>query len=508
MSTNLSQLFESATKASVSVSHSAKSVQSDATIIPIIYDTKDKGSWLRALSAVKAPWLPTALKRVEALKFNPKKRAVMAFDHEGAHRVVLAFWGTGSTFEALGWARSCISGISGSKANSILLELSNQDLSSDIWLDALISAFTVAQYRQPRYGKLRKVRKPKELILSVGKPSEGLAQKILKRAFLSAQATNGLRYLSEMAGNDLTPSALKALALSLGKEPHMKVTFLSKKDLEKLSAGAFLAVVRGTEEPGVGIARISYRPKKSGTDKIALVGKGVTFDTGGNNLKTEGHMLGMNGDMGGSATVLSLLWLAQKSEWNIPIEGYVTIAENVIGPTAYRPNDVVVASNGKSIEVIDTDAEGRMLLADALAMAAKDKPALIMDFATLTGACVRAIGTLYSGVFSNKRQMFSALVRAGKESGERVWPFPNDADYGDCLKSRIADIKQCRPSGGSDHIEAAHFLSQFVGKVPWVHVDLSAMENEGGLAHVPGKLTGFGVRFSRRFLESFFKQTL
>lgn len=486
------EIFERATAATLSSSPS--SFAGEGLLVPIPFD--DKEGWLKELKKISAPWQPAALKRVETVKFKCKKRGVLFFDHGDSQRIVLAFWRKGTAFETLAWARSCVQAFKGSRAKSIGLELSHLQTSGP-WLEALVSAFTVARYQQPRYKKKPPPPATKQLsVLSKQQEHQTIAQS----AFAWARATNGIRFLTETAGNDLTPSALKELALSFRELPHIKTQFFGKKELEKMGAGAFLAVVRGTEEPGVGIVQLSYKPKGA-QKKVALVGKGVTFDTGGNNLKTGGHMLGMNGDMGGSATVLALLWLASTLHWKIEMEGFVTIAENVIGPSAYRPNDVVSALNGKTIEVIDTDAEGRMLLADALSLAAQEKPSVMIDFATLTGACIRAIGTNYSGVFTNQAKFLPQLIRAGKNSGERVWPFPLDADYGQCLKSRIADIKQCRPSGGSDHIEAAYFLSQFVARVPWVHVDLSASENAGGLAHVPTKTTGFGVRFTREFLQ-------
>jgi leucyl aminopeptidase len=156
--------------------------------------------------------------------------------------------------------------------------------------------------------------------------------------------------------------------------------------------------------------------------------------------------------------------------------------------------------------VIDTDAEGRLVLADTLCMAAQTEPSLIMDFATLTGACVRAIGTTYSGVFTNREDLHQDLVKAGKNSGERVWPFPMDKDFASCLESTSADYKNCREKGGVDHIEAAQFLMHFAGdKSPWVHVDLSSIEHGEGLAHVPTTETGFGVRFATEFARNFFK---
>jgi leucyl aminopeptidase len=154
-----------------------------------------------------------------------------------------------------------------------------------------------------------------------------------------------------------------------------------------------------------------------------------------------------------------------------------------------------------SIEVVHTDAEGRMVLADALALAARDKPALMLDYATLTGSCVVALGSRYSGAFSNREGFRGKIVAAGARSGERVWPMPVDADYDEPLESEIADVKQCILESDADHILAFRFLSRFVpDALPWIHLDLAASEHKGGLAHVPTDVTGFGVRFSLNLL--------
>jgi leucyl aminopeptidase len=215
-------------------------------------------------------------------------------------------------------------------------------------------------------------------------------------------------------------------------------------------------------------------------------------------------MLGMHGDMQGSAVALALFLLLEEENFPFDIELSLAIAENKIGPGAYKPNDVVRASNGMSIEIIDTDAEGRMVLADTLALVSSSnpKPDLIIEFSTLTGACVRALGTSYTGIYTNRLSWRDDLIDAGVQSGERVWVFPNDDDFGEALKSPVADIKQCSPDAGPDHILAGHFLKQFVNDIPFIHVDLSASENESGVGPSPGPVSGMGVRFARAFLET------
>jgi leucyl aminopeptidase len=232
------------------------------------------------------------------------------------------------------------------------------------------------------------------------------------------------------------------------------------------------------------------------------VGKGILFDTGGVNLKPHRSMLEMHTDMAGSAVALASLVALAELKADLNADAWLAISENNTGPTAYRPQEVVRASNGTTIQVIHTDAEGRMALADTLALAARTRPRLTIDFATLTGACVHALTERYSGVFTNRPELADALIAAGRASGERVWNFPMDADFDSDLDSTVADIMQCALEGKGDHILAARFLQRFIGDVPWVHVDLSSATRRGGLAHVGTDITGFGVRFVLELLLS------
>jgi leucyl aminopeptidase len=186
------------------------------------------------------------------------------------------------------------------------------------------------------------------------------------------------------------------------------------------------------------------------------------------------------------------------------VHGLLAIAENYISPTGYKPNDVVEAMNGVSIEVVDTDAEGRMILSDTLCYGSELKPDVMIDYATLTGTAVRSVGTVRSAIFSNNKKLVKTANDAGEATGERVWSFPIGEDYRDMLKSDIADIKQCINEAGPDHILAATFLSEFVEEnIPWLHVDLSSEENTGGLGMIDSNVTGFGVRLGLETIEKF-----
>ena len=212
-------------------------------------------------------------------------------------------------------------------------------------------------------------------------------------------------------------------------------------------------------------------------------------------------MHGMHEDMEGSAVALGTLLALTELKADFPVDAWLALAQNHIGPKAYKQNDVVKAANGKTIEIIHTDAEGRMVLADTLYFASQQKPKLIVDYATLTGACVGALSTRMSGTLTNREKLVPILIEAGNASGERVWPFPLPKDYEDALKSDIADIKQCTLDSDADHILAATFLKKFLVNDPdWVHVDLSAGNHKGGLAHIPTDITGFGVRFTLNLL--------
>ncbi|HHH35624.1 MAG TPA: leucyl aminopeptidase family protein [Gammaproteobacteria bacterium] len=330
----------------------------------------------------------------------------------------------------------------------------------------------------------------------------GFARRLdLRRTLAEAEGNNLSRALTALPPNELTPGAYRRRIARLARREGWALRFLDQAALEKKGAGAFLAVAQGSPRRDAGMVRLSYTPPRSGRRRpLALVGKGICFDTGGMNLKPAKHMHGMHEDMQGSAVALGTLLALSRLRVPFPVHCWLALAQNHIGPGAYKQNDVVTACNGTTIEVVHTDAEGRMVLADTLALAVRDKPALVIDYATLTGACIYALSSRYSGACSNRPQFHEAIIRAGRASGERVWPFPMDEDFDQALESQIADVKQCTLAGEADHILAARFLQRFVAETPWIHVDLAAGNHKGGLAHIPTDITGFGVRFTTRLL--------
>lgn len=320
---------------------------------------------------------------------------------------------------------------------------------------------------------------------------------------LKAQAAGNLlcRELTVLPPNELTPGAYRQRVKRLAQANGWKYEEFTMPKLRKMGAGAFVAVAQGSDLEDAAIVHLSYKhPKAKKT--IALVGKGICFDTGGHNLKPSRYMHNMHEDMNGSAVSLGILLAASQQKLAVNIECWLALAQNHISSKAYKQNDIVKALNGTSIEVMHTDAEGRMVLADTLTLASRAKPDLMIDFATLTGSMAMALGARYSGVFATSDELALRAVGTGKLTGERMCIFPQDEDYESALDSKVADIKQCTLDGEADHILATRFLKRFVEHdTPWLHVDLSACRCEGGLGSVATEVTGFGVAWGLRMLQ-------
>lgn len=358
---------------------------------------------------------------------------------------------------------------------------------------ALAQAFTLPSCRAPSPDDrhIRRIELPTDANLNI------------PHAQIRAEGTNLARWLTALPPNILDTRGYRTAITQLARRHGLELTWLGEQALRRAGANAFLAVAAGNESPVAGIAHLKYRPGRArvGAPDIALIGKGILFDTGGVNLKPHRSMLDMHTDMGGSAVALATLIALAQLRAPVAVDAWLAITENHIGPRAYRPQEVVRAANGVSIQVIHTDAEGRMVLADTLALAARTKPRLMLDFATLTGACVYSLTERMSGVFTNRPGLADVLTAAGRQSGERIWTFPFDPDFDSDLESKVADVLQCTADGKGDHILAARFLSRFVPEeIPWVHMDLSSATRSGGLGHINTDVTGFGVRYALQLI--------
>ncbi len=320
---------------------------------------------------------------------------------------------------------------------------------------------------------------------------------------LRAQAEGNLlcRELTILPPNELTPGLYRQRIKKLATANKWKHEEFDIKKLRAMGAGAFVAVAQGSDPEDAAIVHLSYKHPKA-KQTVALVGKGICFDTGGHNLKPSRYMHNMHEDMNGSAVSLGILLAATQMKLPVNIDCWLALAQNHISPKAYKQNDIVKALNGTHIEIVHTDAEGRMVLADTLTLASRAKPNLMIDFATLTGSMATALGARYSGVFATSDELAQRAVNTGKQTGERLCAFPQDEDYEAELDSKVADIKQCTLAGEADHILATCFLKRFVEHdTPWLHVDLSSSRCEGGLGIVAGDVNGFGVAWGVAMLK-------
>lgn len=413
-----------------------------------------------------------------------------------------------SPFERLQLAGRMLKEASARAVDTVALAAAGDRASGAANLEALLAATFAHSFNLPSFRSTRESQKPlREIVLLSGDDVD------IRQAEAAARGNNLTRWLTALPPNKLDAKSYRKLIADIARANKLSMRFLDETALRRLGAGAFLAVSQANEEPGAGIVHLRYRPARAKSAKastrapdVALVGKGILFDTGGINLKPHKSMLDMHTDMSGSAVALATLVALAELKAPFAVDAWLAITENRIGPQGYKPQDVVRASNSVTIQVIHTDAEGRMALADTLALAGRTQPKLIIDYATLTGASVYALTERMSSVFTNRPALVNKLVEAGRASGERVWNFPFDSDFDSDLESKVADIVQCAVDGKGDHILAARFLSRFVPEnVAWAHVDLSSATRSGGLGHISTEVTGFGVRYT---LEALLRQGL
>lgn len=327
----------------------------------------------------------------------------------------------------------------------------------------------------------------------------------MQKSVDSAQAITPAVFLARDLINE-PPSVATARFLGAQAETHCRgrgltVEVWNKKKIAAMRLAGLLAVNRGSlEEPR--FIRIHYKPAGKAKKKVALIGKGITFDSGGLSLKPSKSMETMKLDMAGGAAVIAIMSCLPKLGLDIEVTGYVPTTDNLPGHNAQKPGDVIRYRNGKTIEVLNTDAEGRLILADALALAAEQKPDYMINLATLTGACMTALGTQVGGIFSNNQPLADNLIRSSQEAGEKLWQLPLVKEYKELIKSSVADMKNIGGAHGGA-ITAALILEEFVGDIPWAHLDIAGpafAESDNALCPKGG--TGFGVRTLSKFLAT------
>lgn len=326
----------------------------------------------------------------------------------------------------------------------------------------------------------------------------------VERAVLAAQQVfAGVKLARDLVSepcNMATPAFIAATAVTAAQENGFSCTVLEKSEITALGMGGLLAVAAGSAEPPKCLV-LKYLPCGESVRPVALVGKGVTFDSGGISLKPREGMERMKDDMAGGAAVIGAFVAVARLGLQVNLVGVVPLTENLPDGRAYKPGDVITTMAGKSVEIVNTDAEGRMILCDALHYALRYKPKAMIDLATLTGACLVALGSQASGMFGNDARLKRALHKAGESCGERLWELPLWDEYGALMKSDIADLKNAGgPHAGS--ITAAWFLQQFVGRTSWAHLDIAGTSwEEKGSHYLPKGATGVGVRLLVEYLQ-------
>ncbi|MFA4837712.1 MAG: leucyl aminopeptidase [Dehalococcoidia bacterium] len=333
---------------------------------------------------------------------------------------------------------------------------------------SMLGLYTFRQYitKKPEHKEIKQL----IIVEQSGSKLPKLRAGVRKGAII-AKASMLARDMVNQPGNFMTPTDLAGKAREVAEKWGLGIEVLERKDMQKLGMGGLLGVAQGSQQPPKFII-LTYKGDGESGKAVGLVGKGLTFDSGGISIKPADGMDEMKGDMAGGATVIAVMQALGELKPKINVTGLIPATENMPSGSALKPGDIIKAMNGKTIEVINTDAEGRLILADALCYGNTLGLSSMIDIATLTGACHIALGDICSGAFGNNQRLIDSVIHAGEEAGEKIWQMPLFDEYKEHNKSDIADIKN---SGGrwGGAINAAQFLHEFVGKTPWVHLDIA-----------------------------------
>ena len=392
-------------------------------------------------------------------------------------------------------------------AESILAEIIGAEqkvAASEDCAQALCEGFLLNAYSFDRYKKEKDdATKPalKDLTLLCNESSKlPKITKAVATAELLAEGVNLARDMINTPAADMTPATLAKTAQGL---KGIKSKIHDVAAIEKLKMGSFLSVGLGSTQNPPYFIEMHYTPKGKAKKTVALVGKGVTFDSGGYSIKPAKSMETMKDDMSGAAAVIALMSILPRLAPDVAVSGYVAATENMVDGFAQRPGDICTAMDGTTIEVLNTDAEGRLTLADAILYARQAKPDYLIDMATLTGACLVSLGLLYSGVMGNDDALIKKIIGCGKDVGENFWHLPLPEEYKEELKSPIADLKNIGGSFGGT-LTAGLFLQHFVGDTKWVHIDIAGPAwTDKPLPYTPRGGTGVMVRTLAHFLQGF-----
>ncbi|MGA8848657.1 MAG: leucyl aminopeptidase [Dehalococcoidia bacterium] len=352
----------------------------------------------------------------------------------------------------------------------------------------LLGLYSFTKYKKPDYKDIEEM-----LIVVREKEQVSILERAIGKGKTVASATNLARDMVNEPANYMTPSQMAEVAKEIASKYNLEFKVFDREDMEAMGMGALLGVAKGSNQPPK-LITLSYKGDEHSEKALGFLGKGITFDSGGISIKASEGMEDMKDDMSGAAAAMTAIGAIAQLKPKINVTAVVPATENLPSGTALKPGDVLQAMNGKTIEVISTDAEGRLILADALSYAQKLGLSPIIDLATLTGACRVALGTLYSGLFSNNQDLADKVLKAAERAGERMWQMPMPEEYKEQNKSEIANVKNTGNRYGGA-ITAALFLAEFVANTPWVHIDIAgtALSNKESGYIVKGA-TGVGVR--------------
>ena len=416
---------------------------------------------------------------------------------QSAARVVLFGLGKGDKFNDTQLRRAI------SKAARAARALKKTEIAialADLNVQSATEGLILGLARYTAFKKDKDATEIENVTLLVGDAATATTQ--IERAQIVADATLQCRDLVNTPSNRKSPESLAQFARAIGEQGSIQVTVWDEQKIQDEKMGALWAVGMGSANPPRFIV-MEYAPDGTENDApICLVGKGITFDSGGYSLKPPASMEDMKGDMGGAGIVLAAMSAVEKLGVKKRVLGIVASAENMVSGGAQRPGDIVTARDGTTIEVLNTDAEGRLVLADALVWASEQKPAAIVDFATLTGAIVVALGQEGAGLFSNDDDLSALLTQSGEKSGEPIWRLPLWEGLDDAMKGKISDLKNISGDRYAGSITAAIFLRHFVGEdIPWAHLDVAAVDQVKSEKHLTTfGATGFGVRLVLDYL--------
>jgi leucyl aminopeptidase len=443
------------------------------------------------------------VRRAKKLTFKGKPGSTLLVQADG-HDLLLVGVGDGKSTES--WRRAAASmraSAGATRAASVAIALDEADDVSDV-LGAVVEGFLLASYSYDKYRSSKEggYKGPKAVTLSSPSLSDGARTRaIVEAAESTCEAVCFARDLINEIPSVKVPAHLASAARTLARGSRVRVDVWQGERLRREKMNGILGVSAGSRNGGA-LIHLTYRPARRAKAKVAIVGKGITFDSGGLSLKPAKGMETMKMDMSGAAMVLGIMKALPALAPSVEVHGFVAAAENMPGHGAQKPGDIIRFRNGKTAEVLNTDAEGRLVLADALCLATELEPDAIIDAATLTGACVVALGPRVAGVLGNDQKLIDRLIEHGGETGESLWQLPLVEDYEEDIKSGIADIRNIG-GGYAGTISAALFLRHFVGKTKWAHLDIAGPAwTDRNLPYLPKGGTGFGIRTLLAWLDA------